>query len=165
MAAIVSAILFIPLTRQHIVDLEAQLAAEQELAVEAGKTTDVAKDAANGSGSEGEHKDGAEAPALSRTASGRPAIGRTASGKLVGALQRTHSAITMTAESIRTSKTGQKIAKNRIFKIMTYGGPGLVQFWGWLGGGAPRAKRRSQLSRCARPHCTHPHLLFPQSKS
>ena len=112
--AIGSGAIFIPICRAHIINLEAQRAAEDELAVEAGK----AKDVANGSSGDDEH-----APA-ERTESGKPALTRTASGRVVSSIQRLGSNVSLAAKSIKESKAGKAIAKNRVFKWISYGAPG-----------------------------------------
>lgn len=121
-------------------------AAEAELAAEAGKAA-----AGKTSSEEGE--------APERTASGKP-LSRTASGKVVGVLKRTASQMSMAADSIKNSKAGQAIARNRVFKWLTYGegqaaGRGAVGWfrvrWGTGHGELTGERGGMPRRRCYRP--------------
>lgn len=99
--------IFIPLTRSHIQALEAEREAEAELAVEAGKK--AASGAATPEEDDIDH------------GGAKPVITRTASGRVVSGLQRTASQLSLAAASIKNSRAGQAIARNRVFKWITYG--------------------------------------------
>lgn len=84
-------------------------AAEADLAIEAGKP------AAKKAGSDVAGHSDDEAPAA------RPTLQKTNSGRVLTALQRSASQLSLAAHSIKDSRLGRTVAKNRIFKWLTYG--------------------------------------------